>query len=198
MSNTLRKPPPSMTVAEFLAWPGDGTGRKCQLIDGEVRVMSPGSAVHAIIQNNMGYELRRHFLEQKIRCRVGTEVGVITREGPNTVRVPDVGVTRAPVPAGQRAWPDPLLLIEVLSPSNASDTWENVWSYRTIPGVQEIAVIHSTRVLAEVLRRGLDGQWPEALEKIGEGETLSFESVGFACPLIDIYAETPFGKEDLT
>ena len=165
MPNTVRKPPPSMTVADFLAWPGDGTGRKCQLIDGEVHVMSPASAVHAIIQANLTYELRHHLLEQKIRCRVGTEVGVITREGPNTVRVPDVGVTRAPVPAGQRAWPEPLLLIEVLSPSNASDTWENVWSYRTIPSVHEIAVIHSTRVQAEVLRRGPDGQWPEALEK---------------------------------
>lgn len=193
MPNTLRKPPPSMTVAEFLAWPGDGTGRKCQLIDGEVRVMSPASAAHAIIQNNIGYELRRHFLEQKIRCRVGTEVGVITREGPNTVRVPDVGVTRAPVPAGQRDWPEPLLLIEVLSPSNASDTWDNVWAYRTIPSVREVAVIHSTRVLAEVLRRGPDGQWPDGLEKIGDGETLSFECIGFACPLVDIYAETSLG-----
>jgi Uma2 family endonuclease len=197
MPNTLRKPPPSMTTAEFLAWPGDGTGRKCQLIDGEVRVMSPGGAVHAVIQANLAYELRRRFLEQKIRCRVGTEVDVVTREGPNTVRVPDVGVTRAPLPAGHRAWPDPLLLIEVLSPSNAKDTWENVWAYRTIPSVQEIAVIHSTRVEAEVLRRGPDGQWPEALKQIGEGDALSFKCIGFACPLIDIYAETPFGKDDL-
>jgi Uma2 family endonuclease len=187
-----------MTLAEFLDWPGDGTGRKFQLVNGEVCVMSPASPVHSIIQNNIGYELRRHFVGQKIRGRVGTEVGVVTREGPNTVRVPDVGVTRAPVPVGQRAWPEPLVLIEVLSPSNASETWENVWSYRTIPSVEEIAVIDSTRVEAEVLRRGPDGQWPEALEKVSEGETLSFESIGFACPLIDIHAETPFGKDDLS
>jgi Uma2 family endonuclease len=159
--------------------------------------MSPGSVVHGIIQANLTYELRRHFLEQKIRCRVGAEVGVITHEGPNTVRVPDVGVTRAPMPSGQKEWPEPLLLIEVPSPSNASETWENVRSCRTVPSVQETAVIHSTRVLAEVLRRGPDGQWPEALEKIGESETLSFECIGFACPLIDVYAETPFGREDL-
>jgi Uma2 family endonuclease len=197
MAKTLRKPPPSMTVAEFLDWPGDGRGRKCQLIAGEVHVMSPGSAVHAIIQANLAYELRRYFLERKIRCRAGTEVGVISREGPNTVRVADVGVTLAPVPAGQRAWPEPLLLMEVLSPSNTSETWENVWSYRTVPSVQEIAVIHSTRVQAEVLRRGTDGQWPEALENIGEGETLSFACIGFACPLIDLYAETPFGRDDV-
>jgi Uma2 family endonuclease len=105
---------------------------------------------------------------------------------------------RARLPAGQRAWPDPILLIEVLSPSNASETWENVWSYRTVPSVQEIAVIHSTRVLGEVLRRGPDGQWPEALEKVVEGESLSFQCIGFDCPPSDIYADTPFAKEDLT
>ena len=31
MANTLRKAPPGMTAADFLAWPGDGTGRKFQL-----------------------------------------------------------------------------------------------------------------------------------------------------------------------
>jgi Uma2 family endonuclease len=100
------------------------------------------------------------------------------------------------VPSGQRAWPEPLLLIEVLSPSNASDTWE-IWAYCTIPSVQEIAVVHSTRVQAEVLRRRPDGQWPEALERVDEGEALAFKCIGFTCPLVDIYAQTPFGKEDL-
>jgi hypothetical protein len=33
MPNTLRKPPPSMTVAEFIACQGDATGQKCHLID---------------------------------------------------------------------------------------------------------------------------------------------------------------------
>jgi Uma2 family endonuclease len=196
MINTLRKLPPQMTVDEFLDWPGDGTGRKFQLVDGEVRVMAPTSPVHSIMQLNMAYELRRHFLERKIRCRAGTELGVVIREGTNTVRVPDVGVTHAPVPVGQRTWPEPLLLIEILSPSNTSETWENVQSYCTIPSVQEIAVIDSTRIHAEVLRRGPDGQWLEALKMTGEGETLSFESIGFACPLIAIYAETSFGKDD--
>ena len=50
MPNTLRKSLPSMTVAEFLDWPGDGTGRKCRLIDGEVRVMWPGSTTHGRLQ----------------------------------------------------------------------------------------------------------------------------------------------------
>jgi hypothetical protein len=46
-----------MTAAEFLAWPGDGTGRKFQLVDAEVRAMSPASAAHAVIQANLAAEI---------------------------------------------------------------------------------------------------------------------------------------------
>ena len=85
---------------------------------------------------------------------------------------------------------DPVLLIEILSPGNASDTWDNVWSYATIPSVREIAVVHSTRVLVELLRRGLDASWPEEPEEIGPGDALRLESIGFSCPLPDVYAQT--------
>ena len=199
MSYTLPKPPPSMTVAEFFAWPGDGTGRKFQLVDGEVRAMSPASAVHSVIQGNLVYELRRHMREQKLRCLVGPEPGVLTRVRADiNVRVPDVGVTCTRLAPGQQVWPDPILLIEVLSPGNAADTWEDVWSYCTIPSVQEIAIVHSARVLAELLRRGADGHWPEETEKIGVGGILSFESIGFSCPLSAVYAETHLGDGDLS
>jgi hypothetical protein len=38
-----------------------------------------------------------------------------------------------------RALPDPLALNEILSPSTAVDTWDDVWTYATIPSVREIA-----------------------------------------------------------
>ena len=186
-----------MTVAEFLAWPGDGTGRKLQLVDGEVRAMSPASAVHSVIQGNLVYEPRRHMREQKTRCLVGPEPGVLTRVRANiNVRVPDIGVTCTRLAPGQQVWPDPILLVEILSPGNSADTWENVWSYCTIPSVREIAIVHSTRVLVELLRRGPDGHWPEETEKMGLGRTLSFECIGFNCPPSEVYAETPLGDGD--
>jgi Uma2 family endonuclease len=106
------------------------------------------------------------------------------------MRVPDLGVTCTPDAPGQQTLPDPIVLIEILSPGNASDTWDNVWSYTTIPSVREIAVVHSTRVLVELLRRGADGSWPAEPEEIGPGDTLRFDSVGFACALADVYAQT--------
>jgi len=191
MQDALDKLPPTMTVAEFLDWPGDGTGRKFQLVDGELRAMSPGSATHGTIQTNLAYELRRHMIDRRSKCRVVTEPGVVTRIRAHTnLRVPDLGISCTADAPGQRTLPDPIVLIEILSPGNASDTWDNVWAYTTIPSVRDILIVHSTRVLAELLRRGPDGHWPEEPLEIGADGILRLESVDFAFPLRDAYAQT--------
>jgi Uma2 family endonuclease len=180
-----------MTVAEFLDWPGDGSGRTFQLVDGELRAMSPGSATHAIIQANLCRLIGNVLVASGAGYCVATEPGVITRIRSHlNMRVPDLGITRTPDAPGQQALPDPIALIEVLSPGNASDTWDNVWAYTTIPSVREIAVVHSTRVLAELLRRDGDGHWPEEPEELGADATLRLESIGVAFPLREAYAQT--------
>jgi Uma2 family endonuclease len=179
-----------MTVAEFLDWPGDGTGRRFQLVDGELRAMSPGSATHGTIQATVIRLIGNALIAAGSRARVVGEPGVITQTRAYIdLRVPDVGVTGVADAPGQRTLPDPVVLIEILSPSNAADTWDNVWAYTTIPSVREIVVVHSTRVLAEVLRRGADGRWP-AETKIGAEGSLRLDSIGVACPLPQVYAQT--------
>jgi Uma2 family endonuclease len=106
------------------------------------------------------------------------------------LRVPDLGVTCSPNEPGQIVVPDPVLLIEILSPSNEADTRENVWAYATIPSVREILVVHSTRVAAELLRRRPDGTWPEEAEEVRQGGTLRLDSIDLTCPLSEVYART--------
>ena len=191
MQDVLDTLPPTMTVAEFLDWPGDGTGRRFQLVDGELRAMSPGSATHGTIQMTLGRLIGNVLVGAGGRCRVVAEPGIATRVRAHTnLRVPDLGITSTADAPGQRTLPDPVILIEVLSPGNATDTWENVWAYTTIPSVSEIVVVHSTRVLAEVLRRDADGHWPEEPEQIGREDTLRLDTIGFACPMQDVYAQT--------
>jgi Uma2 family endonuclease len=191
MQEALDRLPRTMTVAEFLDWPGDGSGRRFQLVNGELRAMSPGSAAHAAIQTNLSYELRRHMIDGQIGGRVLSNPGVITpKRADKNLRIPDLGVTLTSDVPGQKVPPDPIVLIEILSPSNAKDTWDNVQEYTTLPSVREIAVVHSTRVLAEVLRRGADGSWPGETEKVGRADALRLDSIGFACPMQAVYAQT--------
>jgi Uma2 family endonuclease len=177
----------SMTVAAFLDWPGDG--RKYQLVDGELRATSPGSATHDTTQMTLGSLIREGLVAAGSRCRVVAEPGIATRVHARTnLRVPDLGVTSIADAPDQRTLPDPILLIENLSPGNARDTWDNVWVYATIPGVRGIVIVHATRVLAEVLRLGLDRIWPEETDKVRRQDTLRLDSIDFACPMPDIYA----------
>lgn len=89
----------------------------------------------------------------------------------------------------EHAVSEPVLVIEILSPSNHAETWNNVWTYVTIPSVSEILVLRSDIIGADLLRRGADGSWPERPETIEAGD-LVLDSVGFRMPLSDIYRTT--------
>src|SRR5271166_3219609 len=183
-----RKAPHHMTVDEFIAWVGDG---RWQLIDGEPRAMAPASATHGIVQTNVGFTLTRHLREAASPCRAATEPAIVPRvRSRSNMRVPDVAVTCTPVDAGQIALPDPLLVVEILSPSNEADTWENVWTYVSIPSVQEILVLRSASIAADLLRRRADGTWPEEPIQIGRDEDLHLACIGLTCPLADLYIGT--------
>ncbi len=191
MTIAHRQLPPRMTVADFLDWPGDGTGKGFQLVDGEPRAMAPASATHGIIQAALAQVIGQRLAETGSRCIVATEPAVVPRvRATANMRVPDLGVTCTRIEAGQIELPDPVLLIEILSPGNEADTRDNVWAYATIPSVQEILVVHSTRMTAELLRRRADRSWPEEPEEIAANGTLRLEAIDLTCPLAELYART--------
>lgn len=180
-----------MTLAEFLSWdPRDPTGRTWQLIDGEPVAMAPGNVTHGALQNEIGRLLGNHLLDLRSACRVVTEPGIVPRVRANrNYRVPDLGVTCAP-PTLDQMLPEPLLLIEILSPSNDAETWANIWAYTTIPSVADILAVHSTRIEAELLHRDADGSWPKEPDIIGPDGVLALHSVGFTVPLAELYRTT--------
>ena len=110
---------PKMTAEEFYAWDGGGHVGKLELVDGVVRAQTYASGAHGTIQAALGTIIRNHLRSKRSACRVGTEVGVIPRFDPKrNVRKPDLAVTCTPHTPGERAFPDPILIVEVLSPSS--------------------------------------------------------------------------------
>jgi Uma2 family endonuclease len=188
----LLKPPPNrMTVAEFLTWDsGDPTVHAWQLIDGEPVAMVPASDNHGTIQWALGSLLWPHLTAPGNRCRAVIEPGIVPRgRSDRNYWVPDIGITCAPPTDGQML-PDPLILIEILSPINETETWANVWTYLTIPTVIEVLIVNSMRVEAELLRRNADGTWPEVPMRIGPEDALVLDSIGFSVPLAALYQTT--------
>lgn len=180
-----------MTAEEFLAWPGDGEGGKYQLVDGELRAMSPATNTHGLIQSKLDRRIGNHLDVPGNRCQIYTEPAVAVRINAQVnTRVPDLGVTCAPDRAGDVGLLDPILLIEILSPGNSKDTWNNVWAYTTIPSVQEILIVSSFSVSAQLLRRQADGSWPANPATVGAGDMLRLASIAFEMPLTMAYEGT--------
>jgi Uma2 family endonuclease len=183
--------PARMTLPEFLSWDAaDSSGSAWQLIDGEPVAMAPGSETHAALQGEIGRQIANYLIERGSPCRLLSHPGIVPRVRSNrNFRIPDLGVTCAPSSQGLMV-PDPVLLVEILSPGNEAQTRANIWAYTTIPSVREILAVHSTRIEAELLRRGADGNWPEEPDILGNLDQLTLGSIGFATALGAFYRTT--------
>jgi Uma2 family endonuclease len=170
------KPPAVMTVAEFLTWDSPGEHR-WQLVDGEPQAMAPASRTHGAIQSELGYLITNHLRVPGNPCSVVTTPGIVPRVGANqNFRIPDLAVTRTNYEAEEYDVKNPVLIVEILSPSNRAETWRNVWTF-------------STTVRAEILRRDAVGNWPAVPAVIEDGD-LHLESIDLSLPLASIYRTT--------
>jgi Uma2 family endonuclease len=186
----LRKPA-GMTIAEFQHWtPETNAHLRWHLIDGTPVCMAPASENHGRIQAEAAFLLTGHLRPTRPGCYVVVTPGVVpgTRSNSNQ-RIPDLCVTCAPSSGGPVV-AAPLLIVEILSPSNEALIRANVWAYTTIPEVSEILLLSSTAIEAEILRRGPDVAWQEAPQFLLADEIVDLPSIGFRAPLLDFYRTT--------
>jgi Uma2 family endonuclease len=193
--SALPKIPVRMTVAEFFAW-NPPSPQLWQLVDGEPQAMAPANRTHGAIQAQLSHLIASHLQDRGGPCSVVTTPGVIPRvQSETNVRIPDLAVTCSGYDAEESALTDPVLLIEILSPSNQAETWANVWAYTTIPSVQEILVLKTASIGAELLRRNPDASWPSQPLSIETGD-LTLESIRFNFPLAAAYRTTRFAAKN--
>lgn len=111
----------TMTADELLAMPDDGIRR--ELVDGEIREMTPAGWQHGRIAGNIAGELRAYVRAHRLGAMATAEASYRLAADPDTVRVPDVSFVRQERidqvgdPAGY--WPGaPDLAFEVISPND--------------------------------------------------------------------------------
>ncbi len=187
------KIPARMNVADFLAWDAPPP-LLWQLVDGEPQAMAPASRTHGAIQSQLSHLIAGHLEGRANPCTVITTPGVIPHVQPDTnYRIPDLAVTCSGYDTEESALGNPVLVVEILSPSNRAETWANVFAYTTIPSVREILVLETERIGAELLRRNADGTWPKQPTMIEAGD-VTLESIGFTFPLAAAYRTTRLGS----
>lgn len=186
------KIPETMSTTEFLVW--DAPGKRWQLIEGVPQAMAPSNRTHGAIAAELSRLIGNHLRDRDSPCSVLVEPGIVPRVRANAnFRIPDLGVTCTGYDAEEPYLSEPVLLIEILSPSNKAETWSNVWTYTSLPTVREILVVHSDEIAVELLRRQADGSWPAQPLPVREG-TLTLECIEFGCDVAEFYRATRLAR----
>jgi Uma2 family endonuclease len=170
------------TVAEFQVW-HDRQPERWEFIDGRPRMMAPGSMRHSILKRNVF-----RLLDGASSLR-GCEVLV---DGPQILTdeisaIPDVVVTCVPLDLSTPVVPEPVIIVEVMSPSTERDDTERKWwSYRKVPALRHYIVIAQER--REILVHSRAGDlWHERF--ISEG-AIRLDDPPVRLDIDEIYAGT--------
>ena len=150
------------TVAEFEAWHARQPER-WEFIDGQPRLMAPASMKHSIIKNNVGFALRQAL--------AGTPCTALI-DGPQILTdeissIPDVVVTCSAIDLSTPVIADPVIIVEVMSPSSEADDAGRKWfSYRKIPSLKHYLVLSQDERVVQVHSRAGD-LWRERFVSAG-------------------------------
>jgi len=109
-------------TAEQLYWMPDD-GLRYELVEGELRKMSPSGWKHGAVVGLLHGWLAQHIEENQLGMIFGAETGFLLTRDPDTVRAPDIAfIQLAHLPADdppEAFWPGPPdLAVEVLSPGD--------------------------------------------------------------------------------
>ena len=146
--------------------------------------MAPVAPSHSVIVANLGARAQK----LKRPCYVGSRGGHRAPDRDDTFYEADVVVSCTPLAPGMATIPDPVVVIEVLSPSTLEhDRGRKAYDYRRIASVQEIVLLSSEQRHIVIWRRR-GAKW-EVEDLIGDA-ALELEAVGVTMSLPAIYADS--------
>jgi Uma2 family endonuclease len=175
-----------MTLDEFLRW-DDGTETHYELIGGFPMAMAPPAAAHRMLAMRLGSRID-FALEKRRPCNAQGEAGIVRPERADTYFEADLVATCERHEFGQQALKEPFLIVEVLSPSTERhDRRVKLPAYRQIETVDEVVLIASDDIYAEVHRRA-GAQWITEILRSGDA-VLSLASVPVEIRLSDLYED---------
>ena len=183
-----------MTVDEFLSW-DDGSDSRYELWEGVVVAMAPPMPAHGRLVMTLGGEISA-ALRARPPCGVFGEAGIALPDRNDTFYIADIAVSCEPLRREDRMIRNPVLIVEVLSPSTStSDRQIKLADYWRIPSVEEILLIDSQSPFAEVHRRE-SGRWFTEIVR-GLAATLVLQSVPLTIAMATLYEGIPLPEPRL-
>ena len=176
----------TMTADELIRMADDGW--RYELVEGELRKISPPGSQHGAIALDLGWRLAQFVNQNKLGQVFAAETGFLISRDPDTVRAPDVAfvsksqIQRCGLPVSY--YPEaPALVVEVVSPDDTAEEVDSKMRCWLNAGTQLAWVVYPGGRTITVYR-SLDD-----IRVLTEADTLSGENVvpGFECPVADIF-----------
>lgn len=174
------------TVEEFDRWHA-GQPERWEFVAGVPVMMAPGSNNHSIIKGNIFAQLRSRSAGGPCRAFVdGPEV-----KGPGLSAIPDVVVTRTPVRGDVGVVEDPVVVVEVLSPSSERDDTGRKWQgCCLVPSLRHYLVVSQESRFVTAHARSGPASFDERFHQEG---AVALDAVGAGLTLAEIYEGVVFG-----
>ncbi len=173
--------PKRWTIEEFLGW-DDGSDRRYELVAGVPVAMAPPSEAHGTIVANLTILIGAALQPP---CRVVDEAGIVLPERDDAWYQADLAVTCASPEPGRAYVAEPVLIVEVLSPSSAvHDRGLKLDDYCRLASVREVLLISSTERRVQYWRRE-SARW--VVENLIGEASLTLAAVPPPIPLAAIY-----------
>ncbi|MGC2200400.1 MAG: Uma2 family endonuclease [Stellaceae bacterium] len=172
-----------MSLDEFLAWEREQPERY-EYADGVATMMTGGPLDHSTIASNLWTALRDKLRDGVCRAFRG-DTKLIAN---NSIRYPDLSVTCTPVRGDGDTVLEPVLVVEVVSPSTErEDRGRKKFDYFSTPSIQQYAIIEQDARRVDLYTRSGD-RWTD---EIIEGDAvLHLYSIGVEISLDAIYEDT--------
>lgn len=147
----------NMSVEEFLPWAAGQAG-KWELIDGAPVAMSPERVIHGDMKYRVARALDEAISHAEIPWRFVLDSAAVKIDAHNSFQ-PDVMVYSGErLPPDALNVPNPLIVVEVLSPNNAlRDLRDKLAGYFTVESVTHYLIVDpDKRMIIHHQRRGSD------------------------------------------
>ncbi len=166
-----------LSAADFLAWDALQSIRH-EFVSGEVFAMAGAEERHVTTALNVAMALRSHL--RGTPCRTFITDMKLRVDAADAYFYPDVMVTCSAADAGDPLIKrEPVLLVEVLSPSTAAyDRGDKFAAYRSLSSLREYLLVDTTSRRCDLYRKGSDGLW--VLHPFEPETAVQLDSVGLS------------------
>ena len=177
------------TLAEFGRWHAQQPER-WEFIAGVPVLMAPASLGHTIIKGNVYHHLANRLAGSPCRAFVdGAEI-----KSRQFSAIPNVVVSGGPIDLRSAVIAEPVLIVEVLSPSSERDDIGRKWQgYCLIPALRHYLVIAQDQPFVTLHTRIGPAAFEESVHQEG---SIELAALGVTLALDEIYEDVTFEQPD--